>query len=417
MTVLRWLVRVIVALRVPLPPPRAFRNRGRGEPAVRFLVHNAYALGGTVQAAGLIAGALARSYDVEIVTTFRHVDEPFFAVPTGVRVRTVVDQRRLEGGGLRAHFVRLLTKSPSVLVPPDEALGSSYSLWSDLQLYRAIRSMRSGVLVTTRVASNVVAARSRRPGLTVMAQEHLPMATHTPALHSAIRRRYRDLDVLMTLTDVDQRNYEKVFPDGRPRVVCIPNVGLAPAADLPAAAEPVILAAGRLVEMKGYDRLIDAFAAVVATHPHWRLRIFGVGPMQAQLQSQIAERGLQGKALLMGGTPDMQAELRKASIVALTSEFEALPTIVVHAMAAGVPVVSFDCPNGPRALITPGQDGVLVPNGDVDALATALSRLIANPARRHDLARAGLISAQRFAPDRIAAQWHDLLDEYDVQRS
>ena len=119
--------------------------------------------------------------------------------------------------------------------------------------------------------------------------------------------------------------------------------------------------AGRLAPVKQYHHLIRAFAKVVALHPEWKLRIYGAGQTKPRLQALISALGLYNHVLLMGRSATVDREYAKASLTAMSSSFEGLPMTLIEAMSAGVPAVSYDCPHGPRAVITDGHDGLLVP--------------------------------------------------------
>ena len=172
-----------------------------------------------------------------------------------------------------------------------------------------------------------------------------------------------------------------------------------------------ILAAGRLVPVKGFDLLIDAFAAVADEPPGWHLEILGEGPERAGLERQVAARGLAGCVSLPGHVPDVGRRLQEADIFALPSRQEVYPMILCEAMAAGTAVLAADCPAGPGELMTDGADGLLVPPENAGALAGALRRLMADPALRHRLGAAARARALSFTPLHVMGGWDNLLAE------
>lgn len=118
----------------------------------------------------------------------------------------------------------------------------------------------------------------------------------------------------------------------------------------------------------------------------------------------------------MGATQDMESELSKSSIYALSSRFEGFGMVIVEAMQCGVPVVSFDCPKGPAEIISNNIDGILVENGDVDAFADALIELIGNEEKRRQLAENALVNVKRFEIENIGKLWIDLINEIEQNR-
>jgi glycosyltransferase involved in cell wall biosynthesis len=411
--VLRRLAPLILWPRAAPPPP------GSGErPRVRFLIKTAYGMGGTIRTVLNIAGYLARDHEVEIVSVFRKRDEPFFPFPAGVAVRTLDDRRRSAlGKGFRGLLERRLRALPSVLVEPHDVSYGETSLWTDLHLARELRSDRGGVLVGTRPAYNLLAARAARPGLVAVGQEHMNFSAHRPGLRSAIEDQYGALDVLVTLTEEDERDYGRVLADGRVRVVQIPNALPPMMGEVSRLTAPVVLAAGRLTRQKGFDLLIDAFALVAPERPDWSVRIYGAGPKQRKLAKQVQQRGLSDEVLLMGSSRHLGVEMSRASVFALSSRFEGFGMVIIEAMSKGLPVVSFDCPRGPAEIITHGHDGLLVPDGDVEAFAAALLRLTDDPELRARMAAAARVTAARYDIDAIGRQWDVLLGELAGPRS
>jgi glycosyltransferase involved in cell wall biosynthesis len=283
------------------------------------------------------------------------------------------------------------------------------SLWSDVQLVRKLRSLPRSVLITTRPALNVLAARLAPPGVVTIGQEHMNFNAYRPGLAAEIHQAYGSLDALAVLTVDDLRDYGRLLAGSRTRVVRIPNS--LPELDGPRSplTEPVVIAAGRLTPQKGFDLLIEAFERVVRERPDWTLRIYGAGPKRDELRRMILERELYNHVHLMGPTRHLGEAFSRASVFALSSRYEGFGMVIIEAMSKGLPVVAFDCPRGPSEIINDGVDGVLVPAGDVDALADALLALIGDAERRRALGAAAVRTAGGFDVRAVGRQWDELL--------
>lgn len=170
-----------------------------------------------------------------------------------------------------------------------------------------------------------------------------------------------------------------------------------------------IVGMGRLAPEKGFDRLIRAFHLIEKDCPGWTLLIVGEGPLRIELTRLAASLGLQGRVLLPGRVSNPRTLFRRCDLFALSSESEGFPLVLLEAMSAGLPVVSFDCDFGPREIITIDVSGILVPAGNIAALANAIGRLVKDGPLRARFAQEGFKSVGRFAPDTILNQWEALL--------
>jgi glycosyltransferase involved in cell wall biosynthesis len=383
---------------------RALRPGRRGDAgganSVRILLLHAYGIGGTIRTSlGLADGLAARGFDVEVASLVRHRDRPALPVSAAVTVTPIHDRR---GRGL-------LDRLPSLLYHPDDHAYSWASLGSDVRLVRWLRSLSPGVLITTRPALNLLAARLAPPDVTVVAQEHMHLDSHRVGLREDIRRHYPRLAALVVLTEHDERAYAALLGGARVRLARIPNALPALDGGMADPATQVVVAAGRLSTQKGFDLLLAAWEPVAAARPGWQLRIYGRGHLRETLEATIAARDLAGSVSLMGVTHDIGAALAGGSVFVLSSRHEGFGMVLIEAMSKGMAVVSFDCPHGPADIISDGRDGLLVPGGDVGALSTALLRVIDDEALRRRLGAAGIDSAQRYDRAEITAQWEDLL--------
>jgi glycosyltransferase involved in cell wall biosynthesis len=384
------------------------RDRRRPERRVTILLTSAWGMGGTIRAAHNLGRYLAANgYDVELISAMRTREEPFFgSFPPGVRVRAL-DDRRPGAVPLPLRPVRaVLRRWSSALYPPSDRRASTWNLWVDLQLVRALRR-NTGILMGTRPGLNILAARVRPPAMTVVGLEQMNLGHHIRRLRKAMAKRYGGLDVLVALTEEDRENYAKLL-DGRVRLAVIPNTVHdveGPRADL---ARRRVLAAGRLEHQKGYDMLIEAFAQVHSAHPDWELRICGHGKLRDQFEQAVREHGLEDVVELPGPSENLPEEMEQASIYALSSRFEGFPLVLLEAMGKGMGVVAFDCPTGPRDIIEDRRNGILVPPKDPAAFAKGLLALIEDEELRRRCGAAAAETAQEYTIEAIGPRWEAL---------
>ena len=144
--------------------------------------------------------------------------------------------------------------------------------------------------------------------------------------------------------------------------------------------EKEVVHSGRIVYFKNHELLIRAFARVHEKHPDYVLKCYGSDSGDGtweKTENCIKKLGAESYVKLMGGSDELEKQLPKASVYAFTSDWEGLPNAVLEAMAMGLPVVATDCPcGGPATVIQNGENGLLIPVGDEDALTESINRLI-----------------------------------------
>lgn len=169
---------------------------------------------------------------------------------------------------------------------------------------------------------------------------------------------------------------------------------------------PVVLAAGRLHPHKNYSLLIEAFARL-RQRTDARLLILGDGQTRPELETRVEELGLDDSVALPGSTDNPYPYMREASVLAVSSNSEALPSTLIEAMAFGCPVVSTNCSKGPREILNDGDYGPLVPVGDADALAEAIRSTLRDPPDAERLRR----RAMDFSAENVVTDYEKLLFE------
>lgn len=175
-----------------------------------------------------------------------------------------------------------------------------------------------------------------------------------------------------------------------------------------------LAAAGRLTPQKGFDMLIDAFAQVAHRHPNWSLVIWGEGEDRAALERQVERVGLRERISLPGTSRSPSDWIGKSDAFVFSSRYEGFGNALGEAMAAGLPVISFDCDYGPADMIEDEENGLLVPPNNVHALSVAMGRLLSDSALRQRLGAAARHIGVRLRPSVVAARWDEMLAELNV---
>lgn len=271
-----------------------------------------------------------------------------------------------------------------------------------------------GMMTTSSILS-VAAARNLK--CKVIATEHTyPPTQQLSESWLKLRRwAYPRADAVVALTTGTAAWLNEHVPNSMLSV--IPNSVRWPLADTEPQVVPPekkgrfrLLAVGRLHPVKGFDVLINAFALLAPYFPNWDLAIVGEGGERERLQAQIDELLLGDRIKLVGRVGNMSDWYQQSDLYVLSSRTEGLSNTLLEAMAYGLPSVAFDCETGPREIIRPGLDGVLVsPTEDHEALAAYLSDLMAHPLKRTALGRRAMDVRDRFSAARIMAQWEQLL--------
>ncbi|SEG91422.1 Glycosyltransferase involved in cell wall bisynthesis [Nonomuraea solani] len=380
---------------------------------IRYLMLHAYGMGGTIRTVVNQANAMAAAgHEVELVSLVRRREMPQFRLDPRITVTTLVDQRtgRLPDSIGRRAWRRVRGK----IVPRGEFAADYFTERVEWAAMEYVSGLRDGILVTTRPALNLIAARRTPRNVIKVAQEHMNLSAYPDTIRREIARHYHRFDAICVLTGTNRLEYQRLLP-GTP-IVQIPNAVHKVEQERSQQVNPVVIAAGRLVPQKGFDLLIAAFAQVVPEHPEWRLRVFGTGPRKGQLAGLIEQYGLGEHVELPGRTERMERELTDASVYALSSRFEGLPMVMIEAMTHALPVVAFDCPTGPKDVLTDGVDGVLVPPRDVDALAAALNRVIADRELRLRMGEAAVVTSRAYGPGVVMPLWERLFSELSEDR-
>ena len=211
------------------------------------------------------------------------------------------------------------------------------------------------------------------------------------------------LDALVLLTQNDAEDWKSVA-----KTFVIPNpISFFPKESAELVNKQVIMV-GRYNDAKGYDYLIPSWEIVHQRHPDWTLNVYGSGELRGQVTEWIREKHLESSIMMHDPVDNIMEKYVESSICVLSSRYEGFSLVILEAMACGVPVVSFDCPYGPRNIIKNDEDGILIEPLNYQALANGICKLMEDEDLRIQLGTNARNNVLRFSQDSIMGQWENL---------
>ena len=386
---------------------------------IGYLVFNLDGMGGTSRSAITQANALAGDHAVTLLSVTRSGDRPHYWIDERIKVRYLVDVREgqdpsVPGVELAPSQARALHARDSLVVP--DAWDGQFTALCDVGLEHVLPGLKLDVLVTVTPGLLAAAIQLLPPEPVVVHQEHRSTSDRSSGLEPLLNFAPR-ADVVAVFTPAMADWVREQLGDSTPEIAIVPNplpLGFTPRSRLD---NPLVMTAGRLVNEKQFPRLIEAFAQVADQLPDWRLRIYGTGPKRQELLRHVRKLGLFDRVELPGAVADMRGEWAKASICALTSRAEGFPLVVQEAMAAGVPVASYDCASGPREIIQHEVNGLLVSPESIAGMASALLRLATDDDLRHALGEGAFRTSRQYDAYAIAERWVGIFSAARTRRT
>jgi len=223
--------------------------------------------------------------------------------------------------------------------------------------------------------------------------------------HEPILSRLGMFDAFVLITEEHKRDILEEFGP-RDTIHAIPH-------DAPRSVDPsesgkdpwLGVGIGRFVERKNWDQVIRAFAQVVAVHPEARFELWGMGELQPDYESLIAELGIADSFRIMGSTDDAAAVFRRASYSVLAGIREGFGLVLVESMAQGTPAVAYDGKYGASDIIRHETDGLLVRYGDTEGLAAGMLAMVEDPDRAREMGRQAVQVGERFSLELCVERW------------
>ena len=366
-------------------------------------------VGGVEKAIISMANLFAQRYEVNLFSVYNMPGSPAFPVDSRVHVlymlRDIPNRAEWKAAlrGLRPiRFLRESIRSVKILLGKKRAVR------------RIIRSVTGGVLITTRHEDNVQLSKYGADGALKIGQLHHDHRFDRKYVRG-FRKQYGGIDVLALLTPqlVEEATEMMKGRNSHTRLVYIPNfLEHYPDDPLSAKREKIVLAAGRLTEVKRFDLLIRQFARIHDRAPEWTLRILGDGEDGERLHALVRELGAEEYIILAGrkNGREVEQEMCAASFFAMSSRSEGFPFVLLEAQSCALPILAYDVRVGPGFIVHQGQDGYLVPEGEQALYEQRMLDMMADPELLRRMGQHAMEEAKQFSRENVAEKWYSVIE-------
>jgi glycosyltransferase involved in cell wall biosynthesis len=169
-----------------------------------------------------------------------------------------------------------------------------------------------------------------------------------------------------------------------------------------------VIAVGRHTYEKGFDRMLQIWKKVVTKHPDWILEIYGKASGNLDLKLLAENLNVSNNVVFHKPVQDIDKKYLDASFYLMTSRFEGFGMVLIEAMASGLPCVAYDCPCGPRGILSQKEDSFLIENGNESDYVKAVVTLIENVKLRREMGKKAKLSSEKYHIDAIMETWNQL---------
>lgn len=240
----------------------------------------------------------------------------------------------------------------------------------------------------------------------IIAMEHFSYETPNNILKKIRKIFYKKLYKVVILTNEDINKYKKIKLKDKLKV--IPNIVEYKNVTKSNLSHKRIIAVGRLTYQKGFDMLIEAWKPLDNICKGWMLDIFGEGEEKAKLQKKINKYKLKN-IKINNFTKNIGIEYEKSSFYIMTSRFEGLPTVLIEALSYGLPIISFECPTGPKTIILNNKNGELVENGNINEMTKIILKFMENENLLKIYSSHTKLSLDKFSKKEVIKLWKEIL--------
>ena len=355
---------------------------------ITFFINNIYEKGGTEKVLSLIANALSKRYEIEIISLFKTEDKPVFNIIDIINILNIYQSKN-----------------------ENTAVKYLKAVWS---LKKVLKHYKTDIFVVAGMKYFSIINVLLNKNIKIIAWEHFNSYIHKKYSLRWWGRVYavNKADRIIVLTKKDKENYIKSLKCPIQKIVQIYNpMEYVKLEEEYAIHSKCIVSSGRLHPVKGFDMLVEVAEKVFNKHPDWEWHIYGEGEWREKIEKLIKEKQLEKNIILKGFSRNMNEEYTKYAFFVLTSRYEGLGMVNLEAHYAKLPIVAFDCVCGPAEIIQDGINGFLIKCFDINEMTDKINLLIENQEMRINMSNSTMLDKEKFQIENIIKKWQEIIEE------
>lgn len=353
-----------------------------------------------------LANELSKDYEVEIISTYSMNNPPAYEISDRVKVKYLMDTHP------NRKEIADAIKSKNIFALIRQGIRAVKILYSKTSLMqKEIKKLDCDFVLSTRVEFAEMLSKYAPKGVATLTQEHLHDGSKKYI--ERCRKAFRNLDYLIVLCRGSKANFSKWLEDNKKiKIVEIPNI----LENIPQENAKLegknLISAGRLHPVKNFGGLLQVFDLVLKQVPDAKLTIVGGGEELGYLENIIKQLNLEEKVTITGmvSKEEVAKYMLNSDVYVMTSLTECFPMVLLEASSIGLPLISYDVPVGPEAIIENGKNGYLIPFEDKEQMANTIVRVLGDEKLKKDLAYISKENASLYLPEKVMPCWKEIFD-------
>lgn len=373
---------------------------------IGYIIESSYNSGGMERMLSVMANAMSLHHDISVITAFNNGRKDFFPLnPSVSRHDFCIDSKLYSRGSV----LKKTYKNTLTLYLKKNHFDIIVSMGSMEMFFLHSINDNSTKIIWFHFALNRFIFNAPFRKLTYLHKVIGKLQQYRVIYHA------KKYDKIVVLSKSDLKDWRKFTKN----VTFIYNpITILPDNFKPSYDKKSVIAVGRLSYQKGFDYLIDAWKLVNQKFPDWSLNIYGEGPMKDELSKQIVSNKLSNVVFLKGRCNEIEKQYVSHSLFVLSSRYEGFVLVLLEASACGLPMVSYNCKQGPSEIIEHNKNGLLVnPVGDIVELAKNICFLLGNEDKREIMGKQAKKMSMRFSLESILPKWLNLFEEISDNES